>query len=281
MIASQNIKKLFTGDNMSGDLNDELQKVHFGEQPPELAETNDLPTIISQTKTVLVDVGASVGEYTKAFIDICPDCEVIAIDADAQRFEQLTSNIEVWTSHFSVAGGPKVIPIFGALSDVEGELTFSVNDSGTSGSLAPTPLAGQWRSVSVPAYRLDDIVSSHDHVFVKMDIEGGEYSCLLGASKLLQGTDNDFQMELHYWGDETKGTGVRDVLNIFKESGYGVKKYHRHYFFSKSIPVSAVRMNIIAFQYSLYPLKQKLEFGFLSPLTKPFVALLRSIYRRL
>ena len=171
--------------------------------------------------------------------------------------------------------------VFGALSDVEGELCFSVNDKGTSGSLSPTPLAEEWRQVSISAYRLDDIVQSHNHVFVKMDIEGGEYSCLLGAQKLLAGIDNDFQMELHYWGDETKGTGVRDVLNIFQQHGYGVKKYHRHYFFSKSIPISKIKINMIVLQYSLYPLKQKLEFGVISPLTKPLFAFLRAIYRRI
>jgi hypothetical protein len=84
-----------------------------------------------------------------------------------------------------------------------------------------------------------------------MDIEGGEYGAILGASQLLDGRDNVFLVELHVWGDQKRKKTVSDVLELFQRRNYEVSRYFDHYLFKKAKRPNAVTYFLIAMSFRI------------------------------
>lgn len=207
-----------------------LEEQYFGNNPHERAENEALRDIIDGTITQFVDVGASLGQYTKTFSEMAKSGKVISIEADPVRYERLVQNAKAWTAK----SGVDIRVHFAAASDNTEPFEFFTSDSNISGSgNILNERSGHWRKIEVPAVTLDTLLSSYDNTLIKMDIEGGEFAALMGAAKLLKGNNNVFLVELHVWGDKKRGKKVKDVLDIFSAHGYTVRKFHGHYMFDK------------------------------------------------
>lgn len=251
-----------------------LEKQYFGDDPHEKSELRGLAQIFDPGVRQVIDVGASLGQYTRAFSDIARHAQIVSIESDPIRAERLRENASLWSS----ATGAGIRVVEAAASDAPGECVFYTTESNVSGSInAHTELNAQWKKISVPAITLDDLVSSYDHTFVKMDIEGGEYAALMGAKMLLKGEGNSFLVELHVWGDASRGKKVGDVLDIFLREGYSIATLHNHHLFRKTGSVNRLKYGMVR---AYFRLKELIYFSPLRSLAKGLNSIRKGIFGR-
>jgi FkbM family methyltransferase len=138
---------------------------------------------------VALDGGANVGYHTLGLAQHLRDGKVIAVEANQATHAELTKNVR---------GITNVQVVFGALQDSEMRQTIefhcSASHPGRSG------LQRLWDRISpgevkyespqaVPATTIDRLVRESQVTrldFIKLDLEGGEYHALRGASEALR-----------------------------------------------------------------------------------------------
>lgn len=225
-----------------------LEEQYFGGSPHEQQEIAGLKDIIPATTKRVIDVGASLGQYTKAFAQVLGTAEIIAIEADPVRFDRLKDHCEDWQQQF----GANIRVIYGAACDAGGEATFFTTESNVSGAInLISERSSSWTEIRVPAHTLDDLCTDKNNTFIKMDIEGGEFGAISGAIGLLDGEKNVFLLELHVWGDQKRNKTVSDVLAFFQERNYRISRYHGHYMFQKADRPNSVKYFIVAMSFRL------------------------------
>lgn len=246
-----------------------LEGQYFGDHPHERAENEAVRGVVDESIVCLVDVGASLGQYTRTFSEMGGRRRVVAIEADPVRYERLVQNAKLW----SEATASEISVLHGAVSDSEQPYEFFTTDSNVSGSCNElSERSDHWRKISVPSILLDSLLSSYDNTFVKMDIEGGEYAALVGAEKLLKGKNNSFLVELHVWGDRSRNKKVKDVLDIFYRNQYAIRKFYGHYLFDRKGPRSRWAYLGVGVMFKLK------EWVYFSPL-RPFAQRINSVLR--
>lgn len=125
-----------------------------------------------QPNAVVFDIGAHVGYYTLlASQSVGKRGRVIA-------FEPLPQNISYLQEHIQLNHCQNVQIFEAAVSESDGNATFSIGNSSSEGRLAVDG------NLSVKTVSIDSLVEAGQipppH-FCKIDIEGGEYEALLGA----------------------------------------------------------------------------------------------------
>jgi FkbM family methyltransferase len=220
-----------------------LSDHYFGPNQDEAREVEALPGLLRGAQ-VFVDVGASLGQYTCCAQETLHDAQIFAIEADPVRFERLAELCADWARS---PRNNRIVPMHRAVADTNGAVTFFVTDADRSGGLFPYDSDPEsryaWREVTVPAATLDSLF--HGDLIpdlVKMDIEGGEYRALLGASEILRSGKTRFMVEIHPWGDPTIGKRESDVFDLFAEAGYDFRRLHHHWLFTKTN--SAIRRRL-------------------------------------
>lgn len=211
-----------------------LEKAYFSENRHEDEELKLLSELLSEGGCELfIDVGASLGQYTKEACEILKGKKIISIEADPIRFDRLTELTSQWQNN---GNQNTLIPLHCAAGDFEGKIDFYTDSSNTSGSL--TPVSGRVtteESVLVDVKKIDSLVPSNkENVFVKIDVEGSEYRVLKGMESLLQNTNIEVLVELHAWGDTTVQKYPHHVLSYLKGFGFMCYKTHAHYLFTKT-----------------------------------------------
>lgn len=204
-----------------------LNKAYFAEDCHERQLLDNLRRLIAGA-TYFVDVGASLGQYTRAVSAVLRGGQILAIEADPVRHEELARNARRWADE----SGCHIDTLFAAISDSAGETSFFTTRSNVSGGLFPHPASDSvdWHEIQVPAVTLDDVCGAHIPDFVKADIEGAELRMLKGASRILAARRTAFLLELHPWDDP----GVSDnetVLTYMRRNGYYPIDYYQHTLF--------------------------------------------------
>jgi FkbM family methyltransferase len=123
----------------------------------------------------------------------------IAFEPDPRAYEELEINLQkntqsAWASN---------IRIFNKAIHASGKpiLLFVKADEGGD-STSSTITKRRENSIEIKTYRLEDAIKEFregaEKVFVKMDIEGGEYELLPSISSLLASEENTFFIEFHH-----------------------------------------------------------------------------------
>jgi FkbM family methyltransferase len=206
-----------------------LRAAYFSEAPHERALLDWLPRLLAGRRP-FVDVGASLGQYTRRAAEALAGGDVVAVEADPWRFAELAREADEWQR----STGTRIRAVHAAASDVDGSLTFHVTHSDVSGGLFPHPCGKSvgFDPVTVPAVRLDTLLADLEPGLVKIDIEGGELRVLQGAESLLRSRRALFLVEIHGWGDPERGTGRLDVLRHMLRHGYLPAFLHGSWLFS-------------------------------------------------
>jgi FkbM family methyltransferase len=161
----------------------------------------------------VIDVGANIGVYTNFFASLVgPSGRVIAIEPDTENYRRL---VRATTSHQSV------VAMHGAASDATGTCTLFISDSLNVDH--QTYDSGESReAISVPAYRIDDLVKPGSRVdFIKMDIQGAEPIAISGAERVLQ-ENPEIALLFEYWPNGIRRSGHEPdrVLNHLRALGF-------------------------------------------------------------
>lgn len=192
-----------------------LDSAYFSDRPHEKEVVDHLPILLKQA-SVVVDVGASLGQYTRTMSRTLRGGEVHAIEADPVRVEQLARNCQEWgrkcTNQLSV--------YHVALSDRTGDVPYFVTNSNVSGGLAKHNTAPdvEWEKITVSSTTLDDLFPERVPDFIKIDVEGAELSVLRGAKRILADGNTTLLIELH--DSPVASSQPEEVRKLLRKSGY-------------------------------------------------------------
>jgi FkbM family methyltransferase len=146
----------------------------------------------------VLDVGANIGVYTRFLADlVSPTGKVIAIEPDLENFRRLTR---------ATASNPAVVALHAAASDATGTCTLYISDSLNVDHHIYASSESR-EAVTVPAYRIDDLVTPGSRVdFIKMDIQGAEPIAIRGAERVLM-ENPGIVLLFEYWPDGIRRSG--------------------------------------------------------------------------
>jgi FkbM family methyltransferase len=181
--------------------------------------------LITSETPLIFDVGAHVGLVATRFRELFPRCTMHCFEPFPESFEQLNGSFGML---------PRIELHNVALAAAEGQASFSVNRSPATNSLLASDASAvlYWRNdapkttatLTVPTTTLDSFVRAHSisHIdILKMDVQGGEYDVLNGASELLTRQAVDLiYMELITAPTYVGQHRIREYLEIFDHSGY-------------------------------------------------------------
>jgi FkbM family methyltransferase len=201
-----------------------LNEAYFSANPDEQQVIALMPNLLRGVE-VFVDVGASLGQFTKAASQSLRGGTIVAVEADPLRHRELQKNCLQWAA----TSGNSIRAVHGAASNRPGTLRFQITNSSVSGGLFQHGLDHlsqgarrnvTWTEVSVQALTLDELLIDLTPGFVKMDIEGAEILALEGATKLLQQPDITWLIELHDFTDPLGRRPVEVVPPMMEQLGY-------------------------------------------------------------
>lgn len=204
-----------------------LNQAYFAADCHEKELLLQLPRLL-QGASIFVDVGASLGQYTRTASHCMRNGRIVAIEADPIRHEELVRNAHTWT----VATGTPIETVFAAVGEVAGEVTFFTTNSTVSGGLFPHPVKSnvEWQEIHVPSVTLDDLFADAAPDFIKADIEGAEMRMLRGATRILKQCATLFLLELHPWADPA-GSSDDSVTGYMRRWGYWPVSFYEHTLF--------------------------------------------------
>jgi FkbM family methyltransferase len=232
----------------------------FSEGWYENAELRNLPKLLAGVR-MFVDIGASVGPYTKCANDTMRGGRIIAVEANRSTYERLAENCKQWEAQSS----NKINTIHAAVADALGTVDFFVPSNNelplTSSLIQTAEGSAEWRKETVPCVVLDEILAQESPDLIKLDIEGAEYRALLGSRKLLEAGKCNFLIEIHPWGDPELSKTPEDVFKLLYSYGYDFKVVSRHWYFQKrrKSPLMAVKHQAIRFVMRHGQLKEYLK----------------------
>jgi FkbM family methyltransferase len=226
----------FVGANIKGKWRMEKQQIYeilnecyFSEDCHEKDVLENIGRLVKKGG-VFVDIGASLGQFTRYAAAYFGQSKIFSVEADPVRYEELERNCRKWESEFSVP----IQAVHSAVASTDtDEVTFYTTNSNVSGALCSHPVGGDvsWQPISVPAVTLDSIFPDDPPDFVKVDIEGGEYKMLLGAKGILRKKKTVFLIELHRWNDADGIDPGKESSAILSSFGYhSVRFYDKHLF---------------------------------------------------
>ena len=213
-----------------------LETKYFGEEMQERDEIKRLPQLLKNV-TVFVDVGASFGQYTYFANTILKSAKLFCIEADPMRVPRLKELASEWEKTSS----NQISVVHAAVAERNGKVDFFTTNSNISGGLFANPVDERGlpapicrTKVEVDCVSLDAVLKDSRPDFVKIDVEGAEYSVLLGAQGILREGKCRFFIEVHPWGDERARKKPADVFRLLAQFGYDFRRVHRHWLFEKS-----------------------------------------------
>lgn len=224
-----------------------LAWTYFSDEALDRSEYPRFKTIAGDAKR-FIDVGASHGIYTYLANNALEDAEIIAIEADPERYAILKENAEKWQSESSNT----IRCINAAASDEEdrlnaSEITFYTTGTQISGGLfSVKERSDDYSPIKVPLFCVDDFFEPGVKTFVKIDVEGGELRVLKGAMRHVESGDAKFFTEISWRGDRDRGTTALDVLKFRYKAGMRVDRRLRWDYLMAPEPDAMTRMLAIA-----------------------------------
>jgi FkbM family methyltransferase len=162
-----------------------------------------LPRAVRKTLRVVVDVGASRGDWTDAILRLSRPSVVYAFEPNPTVFKALEGRL----------AGRNVRCVQAAVGATDGNATLHVEAQSELSSIHRLSARGRGlhgiegcptQSVSVPMVRLDTALSEVDEVsLLKLDVQGYESEVVAGAKRVLQRTDcliTEVMYERDYYG---------------------------------------------------------------------------------
>lgn len=187
--------------------------------------------LVGSTAGTILDVGAHVGETARRYRALFPSAQIHCFEPFPQSFVALRT---------ALAGDSGVQVHSVALGSSPGNAVLHVNRSSATNSLlaSDTRAASYWGSglldtdttVEVSVTTIDRFCAerSLDHVdILKLDVQGGEYDVLKGASALLAAQRIDLvYMEMITAPTYVGQHDLHDYLGLFRSHGYALFDFY-------------------------------------------------------
>jgi FkbM family methyltransferase len=241
-----------------------LAWTYFSEQALDRAEYPRFEAIVRGTRR-FIDVGASHGIYTYLANQALENAEIIAIEADPERFAILQKNAAKWQSESSNT----IRCINAAASDEldrgkSPEITFYTTGTQISGGLfSVIERSDDYAPTRIPLICVDDFFEPGVKTFIKIDVEGSELRVLKGAMRHMESGDAKFFTEISWWGDRDRRTNALDVLRFFYHAGMRIDRRLRSDYLAA--PESSKAARIFSALRCIPPLLVRVTYNTLVP----------------
>ncbi len=139
--------------------------------------------------SVVIDIGANIGFYTKILADIVGESgKVYAFEPDKKNFQKLKNN----TKHLK-----NVVIENLAIAEHTGKIKLYLSDLNV--DHRTYPLNEKAKCIEIPCVRLEEYFTTIPSIsFIKMDIQGFEPFALEGMKKIIQ-QNKDIQLLSEFW----------------------------------------------------------------------------------
>ncbi len=163
-----------------------------------------IPTEILRNSECVVDVGANVGIWSKAILELIDPPQLIAIEPSPDVFQELAA---------LVGNNSKVKLVQCAIGAEQGKADFHTMGASEWNSLLPVredikhyyPVVEDRGTLTVDVMRLDELLQDVGEItLLKIDIQGGESALMDGASETMKRTRAvllEVNFVSHYQGD--------------------------------------------------------------------------------
>jgi FkbM family methyltransferase len=200
-----------------------LNQAYFSDHPHEAKSLPDMSRML-QSARLFMDVGASLGQFTRLATRSMTQGEVIAVEADPIRHEELARNAQRWMSESSV----RIEVVHAAATAQAGSIRFQTTRSNVSGGIVRHSVGKEvrWDETEVPGMTLDSICAGRVPDLVKMDIEGAEHDALRGATALLKCKKTKWVIEVHTFPELGGPKNASRVNQLMADFGYGKIPFH-------------------------------------------------------
>jgi FkbM family methyltransferase len=217
------------------ELKTHFNDVYFSESRHEKEILENLTKIIPKDFDVFIDIGASAGQYTYFASQLFKEKEFIAIEADPLRFSVLNENCHKWNNE----GDNTITSKHLAIHEFDNKsVEFHITNSDISGSLFVNRHLkdknieiAQVKTISL-AKLLDGFEDKK--IFIKMDVEGAEFSAFRSGYIELNNYDITFFMEIHGWKDSNTGLYPWNLFQYFSKANLKPYFFKKHFIIKKS-----------------------------------------------
>jgi FkbM family methyltransferase len=160
----------------------------------------------------VLDIGANIGVYTRRLAKLAGHTgEVYAFEPHPRNFAFLSK----FTRHL-----PTIKAFHVAVSDREGTIDLFISDDLNVDHRTYQTTEKRSRQ-QVPCHSIDFYLSGKPVDFIKMDIQGAEYSALRGMRKTLSGSPRlNMLMELWPYGLKEAGSSCEEVIGLLRENHF-------------------------------------------------------------
>ena len=107
-----------------------LDEAYFSENPREAEVLKHMGELLKKCK-LFVDIGASLGQFTKLANEKMENGLIISVEADPIRFERLNTNCTSWNKKSK----NKIVPIHSTITEKKEIVKFQTTNSNISGGL--------------------------------------------------------------------------------------------------------------------------------------------------
>lgn len=197
--------------------------------------------------SIVIDVGALYGDHSIAYAKkVGPSGCCIAIEANPLAFQCLCENAKKFE-------GPTICMNL-ALCDNHGGTCVHIMDEGNVGASQVGEKSGKPTEKEVRTASIDGIVhdanlDKNQPMFIKIDVEGWEYSVLKGAKNTLKDFKPILLIEINSWTLSQQGTSPKEVYDFLLEMNYAWR------IVQPELNGSAPQYDIMAYPNKVEPLK--------------------------
>jgi FkbM family methyltransferase len=178
-----------------------------------LEATNiDMLRAFVRNGTVVIDVGANVGFFTRSFAEWLEDGVVIALEPEEQNFRLLTSACRRFPPG-------RIEAIQAAASHEDGMRLLELNPLNPADHKLSTGDTG----VAIKSVSIDQLLAERDRPtvsLIKIDVQGAEVAVIRGARETIHRCRPALFVEIGENGLERYGTSIAELLGIFSDAGY-------------------------------------------------------------
>jgi len=171
-----------------------------------------------KTGDTIVDIGANIGYYTVIFAELTGiSGKVYAFEPDPENFLILVKNAQ----HNKLSN---VIMIEKAVSDINDFIRLYLNEENRGDNRIYDSNDGR-KSIKITAVKLDDFFINKENQidFIKIDIQGAEYSALLGMKNLIRNSKS-MTLVTEFWPYGLKKAGFEPsaYLDLLLSFGFNI-----------------------------------------------------------
>jgi FkbM family methyltransferase len=201
-----------------------IQKVRYARSINRISDNSitefEIVKQLVKSGDTVVDVGANMGIYTKLLSGL------VGVNGKVYSIEPIPYTFDILTYIVTKLKLNQVTLYNYAISNFDGFLNMEIprGENGLENYYTAKIIDSSWESkyqtVIVQTRTLEGVLSNEDKIsFIKLDVEGHEYECLLGGANIIDKYKPSLFIEI--WGDpDESNSAAHRTMKFLEDYGY-------------------------------------------------------------